>query len=74
MIGPRNAAYAEESAEVELLSANLEKLKGMTRKIQGSMTRLESSGKVVKEAIGPIYSNTQTLQNTNGSTLALCAY
>lgn len=73
MVGPRNAVYAEESAEVEVLSANLEKLKGLTRKIQGSMTRLETSGKVVKEAIGPIYSNTQTLQNTNGSTSLVLA-
>lgn len=67
MVVARNAAYAEESAEVEVLSANLEKLRALTRKIQGSMTRLETSGKVVKEAIGPIYSNTQTLQTTNRS-------
>ena len=71
MVGSRNPVYAEESAEVEVLSANLEKLKGLTRKIQGSMTRLETSGEVVKEAIGPIYSNTQTLQNTNRSTSVL---
>lgn len=74
MVGSRNAVYAEESAEVEVLSANLDKLKGLTRKIQGSLTRLETSGNVVKEAIGPIYSNTQTLQNTNGSTSAPRAY
>ena len=73
MVGSRNAAYAEESAEVEVLSANLEKLKSLTRKIQGSLTRLEASGKVVKEAIGPIYSNTQTLQTTNRSMSAICA-
>ncbi|KAJ5925107.1 hypothetical protein N7454_007746 [Penicillium verhagenii] len=65
MVAPRNTAYAEESAEVEVLYANLEKLNRLTKKIQGSMVRLETSGKVVKEAIGPIYSNTQSLQTTN---------
>lgn len=67
MVAPRNTAYAEESAEVEVLYANLEKLNRLTKKIQGSMVRLETSGKVVKEAIGPIYSNTQSLQITNSN-------
>lgn len=65
MVGMRNTAHAEESAEVEVLYANLEKLNNLTKKIQGSMARLETSGKVVKDAIGPIYSNTQSLQVTN---------
>lgn len=65
MVAPRNTAYAEESAEVEVLYANLTKLNQLTRKIQGSLVRLETSGQVVKEAIGPIYSNTQSLQITN---------
>lgn len=64
MAGPKNALYAEESAEVEVLNANLAKLKTLTKKIQGSMTRLDVSGQVVQEAIGPIYSNTQQLQVT----------
>ncbi|KAJ5175898.1 uncharacterized protein N7482_001775 [Penicillium canariense] len=67
MVAPRNTAYAEESAEVEVLYANLEKLNRLTKKIQGSLVRLETSGKVVKEAIGPIYSNTQSLQITNSN-------
>jgi exocyst complex protein 7 len=67
MVAPRNPAYAEESAEVEVLYANLEKLKLLTKKIQGSLGRLETSGKVVKDAIGPIYSNTQSLQITNNN-------
>lgn len=50
---------------MEVLYANLDKLNGLTRKIQGSLVRLETSGQVVKEAIGPIYSNTQSLQITN---------
>jgi exocyst complex protein 7 len=67
MVGPRKAAYAEESAEVEVLHANLEKLKGLTKKIQGSLNRLETSGKSVEEAISPIYGNTRRLQVTNSS-------
>jgi exocyst complex protein 7 len=67
MVAPRKAAFAEESAEVEVLYANLEKLKGLTKKIQGSLNRLETSGKSVEEAISPIYGNTQRLQTTNKS-------
>jgi exocyst complex protein 7 len=67
MVGPRKAAFAEESAEVEVLYANLEKLKGLTKKIQGSLNRLETSGKSVEEAISPIYGNTRRLQLTNTS-------
>lgn len=63
----RKAAFAEESAEVEVLFANMEKLKGLTKKIQGSLNRLETSGDSVKEAVGPIYSNTQKLQITNAN-------
>lgn len=67
MVLPRKGALAEESAEVEVLFANMEKLKGLTKKIQGSMNRLENSGKSVQDAIGPIYGNTQRLQVTNSS-------
>jgi exocyst complex protein 7 len=67
MVAPRNTAFAEESAEVEVLYANLEKLKRLTKKIQGSLVRLETGGNIVKHAIGPIYSNTQSLQITNNN-------
>lgn len=67
MAGPKRAAYAEESAEVEVLYANLDKMKSLTKKIQSSMSRLETSGKTVDEAIGPIYANTQRLQTTNAN-------
>lgn len=50
---------------MEVLYANLERLKLLTKKIQGSLVRLETGGNVVKHAIGPIYSNTQSLQITN---------
>ena len=52
---------------MEVLYANLEKLKLLTKKIQGSLNRLETGGNVVKHAIGPIYSNTQSLQITNSN-------
>ncbi|KAF2722894.1 hypothetical protein K431DRAFT_221006 [Polychaeton citri CBS 116435] len=61
------STFTEESAEVEVLYANLEKMKSLTKKIQGSMGRLESSGRTVQEAIGPIYGNTQRLQTTNAN-------
>lgn len=62
-------AHREEEAEVEVLNANLTKLNLLTKKIQGSILRLDTSGQVVKEAIGPIYSNTQQLQITNTNIL-----
>ncbi|KAH7084299.1 Cullin repeat-like-containing domain protein [Paraphoma chrysanthemicola] len=67
MVGPRKAALAEESAEVEVLFANMDKMKNLTKKIQASVNRLDASGKAVQEAISPIYGNTQKLQiaNTN---------
>jgi len=67
MVAPRKAALAEESAEVEVLFANMDKMKTLTKKIQASVNRLDASGKAVQEAISPIYGNTQKLQiaNTN---------
>lgn len=62
MVAPKRAAFAEEAAEVEVLHANLEKMKSLTKKIQGSMSRLDISGRTVQEAIGPVYGNTQRLQ------------
>ncbi|KAF2479448.1 Cullin repeat-like-containing domain protein [Neohortaea acidophila] len=67
MPAPRRAAFAEEAAEVEVLHANLDKLKSLSRKIQGSMSRLEVSGRTVQEAIGPVYGNTQKLQTMNAN-------
>lgn len=65
MVGSSNAAFAEESAEVEVLLASLGKTKDITKRIAASLARLDTSGKIVVEAIGPIYSNTQQLQVTN---------
>jgi exocyst complex protein 7 len=59
---PRHAADEEAQAEVEVLNSRLEKTSQLTKKIQASLTRLESSGRSVQDAIGPIYGNTQKLQ------------
>ena len=73
------STHTEESAEVEVLLANMDKLKGLTKKIQGSLGKLESSGQNVQDAIRPIYGNTAKLQITNhsesqkrGRSLRLC--
>ncbi|KAK0856799.1 exocyst complex component exo70 [Friedmanniomyces endolithicus] len=63
----RRAAHAEESAEVEVLFANVKKMKAVTRKMEASMARLEQSGRTVQEAIGPVYGNTQRLQTQNAN-------
>jgi exocyst complex component 7 len=67
MVALRKASWAEESAEVEVLFANLEKLTSLTKKIQGSLNRLDVSGKNVQTAIGPVYGNTRRLQQTHKS-------
>lgn len=65
MAPSKNSAFAEESAEVQVLLASLTKSKDLTKRIGATLTRLDVSGKVVKDAIGPIYSNTQQLQVTS---------
>lgn len=65
MTGPKNAAFAEESAEVEVLLASLAKTKDLTKRIASSLSNLDASGKIVRDAIGPIYQNTQQLQVTS---------
>lgn len=67
MVGPRKGAFAEEAAEVEVLEANIEKMKSLTKKIQASRNRLETSGRAMNEAMAPIYGNTAKLQTTNRS-------
>ncbi|KAI5295190.1 exocyst complex component exo70 [Ascosphaera acerosa] len=60
----QTALYAEESAEVEVLYATLDKLKLLTKKIQGSVDRSNRSARLIETAIEPIHSNTQVLQTT----------
>lgn len=58
----RRAADEEARAEVEVLTSRLERTAQLTKKIQASLSRLESSGRSVQEAIGPIHNNVQKLQ------------
>lgn len=67
MIKSRNAAFAEESAEVEVLFAEAAKFDNISKKIKASLARLEGGSQVVKNSIGPVYSNTQSLQIMNES-------
>lgn len=67
MIKARNAAFAEESAEVEVLFAEAVKFDNISKRIQASLGRLENGAQVVKDSIGPVYSNTQSLQTMNDS-------
>ena len=67
MAPDRRAAYAEESAEVEVLNANLANMKSLSKRINASMSRLEASGRTVQDAIGPVYGNTQRLQTMNAN-------
>jgi exocyst complex component 7 len=64
MVTLARSAFAEEAAEVEVLQANLEKMKSLTRRVEGSLARLDTSGRTVQDAIGPVHGNTQRLQTT----------
>lgn len=66
-LGTRHAADEEARAEVEVLNSRLEKTTQLTKKIQASLARLETSGKSVQDAVGPLYGNTQKLQVIGGS-------
>lgn len=69
MIKSRNAAFAEESAEVEVLFAEANKFDNISKRIKSSLARLDGGAQVVKDSIGPVYSNTQSLQTMNDSKL-----
>jgi len=61
----RDAQFVEQRAEVEVLFAEAAKSENLSKRIKASMTRLESGAHVVKEAIGPVFTNTQELQTIN---------
>lgn len=67
-LGSAQATDEEARAEVEVLNSRLEKTSQLTKKIQASLARLESTGKSVQDAVGPIYGNTQKLQIIGSST------
>ena len=65
MMKTRDAAHAEESAEVEVLIAEAAKFDGISKQIRASLTRLEGGNQLVKNAMKPVYSSTQGLQVMN---------
>ncbi|KAI4170142.1 MAG: hypothetical protein LQ343_005148 [Gyalolechia ehrenbergii] len=61
----RDAAHAEESAEVEVLIAEATRFDGISKQIKASLARLEGGSQLVRNAVKPVYSNTQGLQVMN---------
>lgn len=62
----RNAAFAEEKAEVEVLQARVGSHVELGKKLASLSARLQGSGTSVSESIGPIHDNTkdhQTIAN-----------
>lgn len=62
----RNAAFAEEKAEVEVLQARVKNHADLGKKLAALSARLQGSGTNVSESIGPIRDNTrdhQTIAN-----------
>ena len=58
----RNAAYAEEKAEVEVLFAQADNHKNLGRRLLALRSRVEGEARTVREALGPVSSNTQVHQ------------
>jgi len=61
-VGLRNAAHAEEKAEVEVLSADAVKYGELAKKLRALQASLEGGGRTVRAAIGPVHSNTREHQ------------
>ena len=58
----RNAAFAEEKAEVEVLQARVSSHADLGKKLAALTARLQGSGTSVSESIGPIHDNTRDHQ------------
>lgn len=58
----RNAAHAEEKAEVEVLLADALRFSEMAKKLKALHVGLEGGGRTVRDAIGPVHSNTREHQ------------
>ena len=67
MANARNAAFAEEKAEVEVLYAQAQKHSDIGKKAAGLQARLKGGGRSVQESIGPIHDNTREHQTVSGS-------
>ncbi|KAL9016928.1 MAG: hypothetical protein Q9185_005714 [Variospora sp. 1 TL-2023] len=65
MMKTRDAAHAEESAEVEVLIAEAAKFDAMSKQVKASLGRLETANQLVNSNVNEVYSNTQGLQVMN---------
>ena len=65
----RNAAHAEEKAEVEVLFAEAVKSGELAKKLKALQASLEGGGRTVRDAIGPVHSNTREHQTMIQSTI-----
>lgn len=62
-VGKGHHAIDEEArAEVDVLNSRLEKTTQLTKKIQASLSRLETSGQSVRDVAGPLNGETRRLQ------------
>lgn len=62
MTKARDAAYAEEKAEVEVLFAEAARYTELAKKLKALQTGLEGGGRTVRDAIGPVHNNTRDIQ------------
>lgn len=69
MAKSRNAVFAEEKAEVEVLHAQAAKHGEMGRKLAALQARLQGGGRNVQDSIGPIHNNTREHQTVGSSML-----
>ncbi|KAG8528516.1 uncharacterized protein KY384_007434 [Bacidia gigantensis] len=62
MAKARNAAYAEEKAEVEVLKGQVTKHEDLSKRLKGVQARLHGDGRSVQESIGSIQNHTRENQ------------
>ncbi|KAI0523636.1 exocyst complex protein exo70 [Xylaria bambusicola] len=69
----RHTADEEARAEVDVLNSRLEKTTQLTKKIQACLTRLETTGKSVRDVSGPLNGETKRLQTLGNNIDAVIA-
>ena len=67
MIALRDASFAEERAEVEVLFAEAKKFEEISKKMKASLARLQTSGGILQDALAPVYNNSAPLHVINNS-------
>ena len=70
----RNAAYAEEKAEVEVLNGQIVKHDDISKRLRGLQARLQGDGRSVSAFIGPIQDDTRENQTVASNVDKLNSY